>query len=82
MDSVSEEKPYKCNQCGHSSRQKGNLKTHMKLHVSQEKPYKCNQCGYSARQKGNLESHIKLRHKINLRPQNPSLTLQMQHKCI
>ncbi|XP_012412263.1 zinc finger protein 397 isoform X2 [Trichechus manatus latirostris] len=39
-----EERPYKCDVCGHSFKQHSSLTQHQRIHTG-EKPYKCNQCG-------------------------------------
>ena len=40
-------KSNKCNQCGYTSSQAGNLRQHLKMH-SGEKSNKCNQCDYAS----------------------------------
>ncbi|CAG07413.1 unnamed protein product, partial [Tetraodon nigroviridis] len=52
------ERPFKCNQCGASFTQKGNLLRHIKLH-SGEKPFKCNICNYACRRRDALAGHLR-----------------------
>ena len=43
FNSKSQEKPFKCDCCGQRFSQKGNLKTHLRIH-SGEKPFQCECC--------------------------------------
>ncbi|KAG9340246.1 hypothetical protein JZ751_021687 [Albula glossodonta] len=52
------ERPFKCNQCGASFTQKGNLLRHIKLH-SGEKPFKCPFCNYACRRRDALTGHLR-----------------------
>ncbi|GAB1297343.1 Zinc finger protein 998 [Apodemus speciosus] len=45
------EKPYECNQCGHS-----HLRLHKRTHTG-EKPYECNQCGKAFARHSHLQNH-------------------------
>ena len=49
---------YKCQICGHTFSQKGNLCTHMRIHED-ERPFPCQDCGYAARQLVQLKRHAK-----------------------
>ncbi|XP_043549296.1 zinc finger protein Helios-like isoform X5 [Chiloscyllium plagiosum] len=52
------ERPFRCNQCGASFTQKGNLLRHIKLHTG-EKPFKCPFCSYACRRRDALTGHLR-----------------------
>ena len=47
-----------CNQCGFTSSQTGNLRTHLKMH-SGEKSNKCNLCDFTCTDPSSLWRHVK-----------------------
>jgi KRAB domain-containing zinc finger protein len=52
---------FKCQICGHQSTQKGNLKTHLRIHdKNREKNFKCNQCDFKTYWKESLRKHLKI----------------------
>ena len=51
-----EEKPYKCNQCGKAYTCNNGLKVHKRTHTG-EKPYECNQCGQAFTYNNSLQVH-------------------------
>ncbi|XP_057675687.1 zinc finger protein 568-like isoform X2 [Corythoichthys intestinalis] len=55
----SENKRWKCCQCGKDFVQKGHLKRHLQLHTG-EKPYSCPVCGKSFTQKGDVTKHMRV----------------------
>ncbi len=48
---------YKCTVCGYSTKHKGNLDKHIRIHTG-EKPYKCMGCDYATGDASALYSHI------------------------
>jgi uncharacterized Zn-finger protein len=60
-------KPFKCEieDCGKSFNEKGNLKTHMRIHTN-ERPYKCTveKCSSAFKTKGHLNDHMKIHNEI------------------
>lgn len=73
------ERPFKCNQCGASFTQKGNLLRHIKLH-SGEKPFKCHVCNYACRRRDALAGHLRTHAGITAGPRWRRRTFQFLRK--
>ena len=50
----------KCDSCGKSFSQAGNLKKHINVVHNGQKDHKCNTCGRIFSQAGNLKKHMKV----------------------
>lgn len=55
-----DDRPYRCDVCGHSFKQHFSLTQHQRIHTG-EKPYKCNQCGKAF----SLRSYLIIHQKIH-----------------
>ena len=61
------EKPFACEYCNHSTRQKNDLKKHYESRHSTEKPFACEYCNHCTKQKSDLKKHYENRHStINI----------------
>ena len=58
------ERKFKCNQCGHSSDSKYNLKAHIDVVHDKIRNHVCEECGQSFSQKNNLKLHIQAVHEM------------------
>ncbi|XP_061618540.1 zinc finger protein 37-like isoform X3 [Phyllopteryx taeniolatus] len=59
MTCHTDNKQWKCSQCGKTFASKRSLKQHMKLHTG-EKPFACSDCGQRFTYKGNLKIHTRI----------------------
>lgn len=57
MRGHSNDRPYKCEECGKTFREKKGFKSHLQTH-SQERPFGCDQCAETFRTRGMLKNHI------------------------
>ena len=55
-------KDYKCDECGKSFTQLGNMKKHIYIVHRGHKDYNCNSCGKLFSRAGNLKKHMKTRY--------------------
>lgn len=58
----SQNKPYKCQQCGKSYRQNYNLRRHMKLECGLMGQFACEYCDYVSKRRNELQHHIFRKH--------------------
>lgn len=56
-----ERKRHNCVVCGYSTRQRGHLNQHMRIHTG-ERPYRCGICFESFNVSSNLKRHFKMVH--------------------
>ncbi|XP_052215350.1 histone-lysine N-methyltransferase PRDM9-like isoform X2 [Dreissena polymorpha] len=54
-----EERPYKCEECGYSCKLRCHLKRHMRIHTG-ERPYKCELCSYVCKRSVDLNIHMRI----------------------
>ena len=62
MTDINIEKTFKCDQCEYKSKNKGDLKKHVKIVHDQIKDIKCEKCDYICSTITNLKQHIKQIH--------------------
>ena len=61
------EKPFACEYCNHSAKQKSDLNKHYESRHSTEKPFACEYCNHCTKQKSDLKKHYENRHStINI----------------
>ena len=55
------ERPFKCETCGKSYKERCALRTHLRIHTG-EMPFECPVCHLKGRDRTNMKKHIKQKH--------------------